>query len=42
MLPMRAVLCSVGDFHLFLVGNSGLEQIICQMKRMFSHLEDCR
>lgn len=32
MLPMRAVLCSVGDFCLFLVGNSGLEQIISQMK----------
>lgn len=36
--PMRAVLFNVGDFNLFLVDNSGLEQILCKTKRMFSNL----
>lgn len=38
LLPMKAVLFPVRDFHIFLVGNSGLDQVIGKMRRMVLNL----
>lgn len=43
MPPVRAVLFHVGDFCLFLVDNSSMEQIVGKMKICFViYLGDCR
>lgn len=38
LLPMKAALFPVRDFHIFLIDNSGVDQVICKMRRMVLNL----